>query len=136
MKKILIVLVALLAMVAFVSGVVAQKPETPAATPKAEKPKAHKAMKASGMVAAYDAAAKTLKLKMKIKGKEEEKEFAIADDAKIKGEVKEGVKATVRYKKEGEKMVASAIAVHAKKHKAVKKEKKEAEPSQTPEKTQ
>ena len=129
MKKTLIVLVALFAMVAFVSVALAQapakteKPAAPAAPApekaKAEKPKAPKAMKASGTVAAYDAAAKTLK----IKAKDKDMDFAIADGAKIKGEVKEGAKVTVSYKKDGDKMIASAINVAAaKKPKAEKKE--------------
>ena len=125
MKKVLIVLVALLAMVAFVSGVVAQdkKAGTPAAAadkPKADKPKAPKAMKAKGTVAAYEAD-KTITVKVKDK----DLAFDIAADAKVKGEVKEGAKVTVTYKKDGDKMVATAIAVAAaKKPKAEKKEKK------------
>ena len=126
MKKVLVIMVALLAMAAFVSGVVlAQEKkaeEQSAAAPekaKAEKPKAPKSMKASGVVTAYDAGAKTLK----IKGKDKEMDFTIADDAKIKGEVKEGAKASVSYKKEGNKMIATAVSVAAaKKHKAEKKE--------------
>jgi hypothetical protein len=107
MKKLLIVLVALFAMVAFVSGVVAQekKTETPAAAPKAEKPKAPKAMKFSGAVAAYEAGKM-----IKIKGKDKEMTFDATADTKVKGEVKEGAKATVTYKKEGDKMVATAIS--------------------------
>jgi hypothetical protein len=108
MKKLLIVLVALFAMVAFVSGVVAQekKTETPAAAPKAEKPKAPKPMKFSGAVAAYEAGKM-----IKIKGKDKEMTFDVTADTKVKGEVKEGAKAGVTYKKEGEKMVATAISV-------------------------
>ncbi len=128
MKKALIVAVALLTMLAFVGGVMAQEkkaapaPEkaAPAAPEKAkaEKPKAAKGAKFSGTVAAYDAAAKTLK----VKGKAKELEFAVADDAKIKGDVKEGAKVTVSYKKEGEKNVATAISVaSAKKAKGEKK---------------
>jgi hypothetical protein len=128
MKKVLIVAVALLTMLAFVGGVMAQekKPAPEKAAPaapapekaKAEKPKAAKAAKFSGAVAAFDAAAKTLK----VKGKEKEMEFAVADDAKIKGDVKEGAKVTVSYKKEGEKNVATAISVaSAKKAKGEKK---------------
>jgi Cu/Ag efflux protein CusF len=120
MKKLLIVLVALFAMVAFVSGVVAQekKAETPAAAPKAEKPKAPKPMKFSGTVAAYEAGKM-----IKIKGaKDKEMTFDVTADTKVKGEVKEGAKAGVTYKKEGEKMVATAINVAApKKPKAEKK---------------
>jgi uncharacterized protein YxeA len=123
MKRILIVLVALLVMVAFVGGVVAQekKAEAPAPAAKAEKPKAPKAMKAMGTIAAYEAGKM-----IKVKGaKEKEWTFDIAPDAKIKGEPKEGAKATVMYKKEGDKMVATSIAVAApKKPKAEKKEEK------------
>jgi branched-subunit amino acid aminotransferase/4-amino-4-deoxychorismate lyase len=125
MKKILVVFVALLAMVAFVSGVVAQekKAEKAAAAadkPKADKPKAPKALKVTGAVAAYEAG-KTIT----VKAKDKDMVFDIAADAKIKGEVKEGAKVTVTYKKDGDKMVATAISVAAaKKAKAPKAEKK------------
>ncbi len=132
MKRILIVLVALVAMVAFVGGAVAQEKKAPAPAPapaapaaekaKADKPKAPKAMKASGTVAAYEAGKM-----IKVKGaKDKEWSFDIAPDAKVKGEVKEGAKVTVMYKKDGDKMVATSIAVAAaKKPKAPKKEMKE-----------
>ncbi len=132
MKRTLIVLVALLAMVAFVVGAVAQEKKAPAPAPapaapaaekaKADKPKAPKAMKASGTVAAYEAGKM-----IKVKGaKDKEWSFDIAPDAKVKGEVKEGAKVTVMYKKDGDKMVATSIAVAAaKKPKAPKKEMKE-----------
>jgi Na+-transporting methylmalonyl-CoA/oxaloacetate decarboxylase gamma subunit len=130
MKRILIVLVALVAMVAFVGGAVAQEKKAPAPAPaapaaekaKADKPKAPKAMKASGTVAAYEAGKM-----IKVKGaKDKEWSFDIAPDAKVKGEVKEGAKVTVLYKKDGDKMVATSIAVAAaKKPKAPKKEMKE-----------
>lgn len=131
MKRMLILLVALLAMVAFVGGVVAQekKADQPAAAkaekPKAEKPKAPKALRASGTVSAYDAAAKTLK----VKSKDKEMEFALADNAKVRGEIKQGSRVTVTYKKEGEKLVASSVAVAAEKKAAAKPkvEKKEGE---------
>jgi len=125
MKKILILLVALFAMVAFVSGVVAQekKAEKPAAAPekaKVEKPKAPKALKASGTVAAYE------KEKMiRVKVKDKEMSFDVTKDTKVKGEVKEGAKVTVTYKKEADKMIATAISVPApKKPKAEKKAEK------------
>ena len=78
-------------------------------------------MKASGTVAAYEAGKM-----IKVKGaKDKEWTFDIAADAKIKGEVKEGAKATVIYKKDGDKMVATAINVAAaKKPKAEKKAEK------------
>ena len=119
MKKTLIVLIALFAMVAFVSGVVAQqKEETPAAAPKAEKPKAAKTHHFKGTVAAYEAGKM-----IAVKGaKEKEMTFDVAADAKIKGEVKEGAKVTVMYKKDGDKMVATSISAAApKKPKAEKK---------------
>ena len=130
MKKSLIIAIALVAMVAFVGGVVAQEKKAPAPAPaapapekaKMEKPKAPKAMKASGAVAAYEAGKM-----IKVKGaKDKEWSFDIARDAKIKGEPKEGTKVTVMYKKDGDKMVATSIAVAAaKKPKAATKEMKE-----------
>jgi hypothetical protein len=137
MKKSLIIAIALVAMVAFVGGVMAQGTKAPAPAPaasapapapapekaKMEKPaKAPKAMKASGAVAAYEAGKM-----IKVKGaKDKEWTFDIAADAKIKGEPKEGAKVTVMYKKDGDKMVATSIAVAAaKKPKAAKKEMKE-----------
>jgi branched-subunit amino acid aminotransferase/4-amino-4-deoxychorismate lyase len=120
MKKVLIVLVALLAMVAFVSGVVAQEKKAEKAAAAADKPKAPKALKVTGAVAAYEAG-KTIT----VKTKDKELAFDIAADAKVKGEVKEGAKVTVTYKKDGDKMVATAISVAAaKKAKAPKAEKK------------
>lgn len=129
MKKTLFILVALVAMVAFVGGVMAQAPKAPAPAPaaapadkpaadkpKADKPKPPKAMKASGTVAAYEAGKM-----IKVKGaKDKEWAFDIAADAKIKGEVKEGAKVTVMYKKDGDKMVATAITVAEKKAKKEK----------------
>jgi|MudIll2142460700_1097286.scaffolds.fasta_scaffold1049384_1 flagellar basal body L-ring protein FlgH len=141
MKRILILMVALLTLVAFAGGVMAQAPaktEKPAAPapekaapapapekpkPAAEKPKAKPAAPkpVTGTVAAYEAG-KMIAVKMKDK----EMKFDIAADAKIKGEVKEGAKATVAYKKDGDKMVATSISVAA--------PKKEAPPKKAPEK--
>ncbi len=127
MKKNLIVFVALLTMAAFAGGAMAQgqtKPLAPAATektataatekPKAESKEATKAMKATGTVAAYEAGKV-----IKVKEKEKEMAFDLTADTQVKGEVKEGAKVTVMYKKDGDKMVATAIHVGA-----VKKEKK------------
>ena len=117
MRRILIILVALFAMVAFVGGVVAQTPApAPAPAPAPEKAKPVKAMRAFGTVSAYEAGKTVM-----VKGKKAEWTFDIAPDAKIKGEVKEGAKVQVRYKKEGDKMIATSIAVSAKKGKAAKK---------------
>ncbi len=136
MKRMLIVMVALLAMVAFASGVIAQapakteKPAAPAAPapapaaekPKMDKPKEAKAMKFGGAVAAYEAGKM-----IKVKGaKDKEMAFDVTGDTKMKGEVKEGAKVTVMYKKDGDKMMATSISVAppAKKKAAPKEEKK------------
>ena len=122
MKRALVVMVALLAMVAFVSGVMAQAPAAPApekAAPApekakpAEKPKADKpkAMKFAGAVSGYEAGKM-----IKVKGsKDKEMTFDVMGDTKMKGEVKEGAKVTVMYKKDGDKMVATSITVSAEK---------------------
>lgn len=111
MKKALAVMVALLAIVAFVSGVMAQaSPKTEkTAAPAAEKPKADKpkVMKFVGAVAGYEAGKM-----IKVKGaKDNELTFALTGGTKMKGEVKEGVKVTVTYKKDGDKRIATGIAV-------------------------
>ena len=121
MKRMLIVMVALLAMVAFASGAIAQapakteKPAAPAAPapapavekPKMEKPKEAKPMKFGGTVAAYEAGKM-----IKVKGaKDKEMAFDVTGDTKMKGEVKEGAKVTVMYKKDGDKMMATSISV-------------------------
>ncbi len=122
MKRILIVMVALIAMVAFASGAVAQAPaktEKPAAAPEkvapAPAPAAEKAPKAkeakpsrfAGTVAAYEAGKS-----IKVKGaKDKEMAFDVTPDTKVKGDVKEGAKVTVLYKKEADKNVATSISV-------------------------
>jgi len=136
MKRTLVVMVALLAMVAFVSGVMAQAPaktEKPAAPavekaapapekpkPAAEKPKAEKpkALKFAGAVAAGYEAGKMIKVKG---AKDKEMTFDVTGDTKMKGEVKEGAKVTVMYKKDGDKMVATSITVAAEKKPPAKK---------------
>lgn len=98
MKRFLIMLVALATVLAFASGSFAA--EKKAAVPKA-----------SGIVVAYEEGKM-----IKIKGaKDQEWTFDIAADANVKGEVKEGAKVTVMYKKDGDKMVANAISVPTKK---------------------
>jgi len=113
MKRMLIVMVALLAMVAFASGVMAQAPATPAPAPAAEKPKMDKPkeakpMKFKGTVVAYEAG-KMITLKG---AKDKEMAFDVTGDTKMKGEVKEGAKVTVMYKKDGDKMMATSISVN------------------------
>jgi|PlaIllAssembly_1097288.scaffolds.fasta_scaffold07095_2 hypothetical protein len=137
MKKMFVVMIALLTMVAFAGSVMAQAPAKPAepakaaepakpAAPPAEKPKAEKkeapkAMKASGTVAGYEAGKM-----IKVKGKDKETTYGVTGDTKVKGEVKDGAKVTVMYKKDGDKMVATSITVAAEKKPA---EKKPAEPA-------
>ncbi len=106
----------LLTIVAFASGVMAQTPAKPAApaaadkpkveSPKAEKKESPQMMEVSGTVSAYEVG-KTIKLK----GKDKEMAFEITGDTKVKGEVKEGVKVTVMYKKDGDKTIATAITI-------------------------
>ncbi len=127
MKK-TILLVALLTLVAFASGAMAQqkpapaKPATtaaPAPAPAApEKPKAAvKVEKASGAIAKVDEAAKSVVIKVK----KEEKAFVVDDKTKItKGkdtlsfaDLKKDMHVSVEYKKEGDKMIATAIKASA-----------------------
>jgi len=143
MKKV-ILLVALLTLAAFVSGVMAQpKPaaEKPAAAPekapaKAEKPKMEKF---AGEVKNVDAMAKNLVV---AKGKDE-KTFAAGADTKItKGketlkfeDLKAGMNVAIEYKKDGDKMVATAIKASAPKAAKKAEEKKAPEkPAEAPKK--
>lgn len=125
MKRVLVLGVALLTVLAFASAVMAQapakttgpasekvSPKAAAEKPKAEKPKA---LKATGKVAAYTAG-KMITVKMKDK----EMTFDIAAGAKVKGEIKDGAKVTVMYKKDGDKMVATSISGAAPKKEAPK----------------
>jgi hypothetical protein len=96
MKKLLFVLIALLTMVAFVSGASAQKAGK--STPKA--------MFVTGTVAAYEAG-KTITVKGT---KDVEQTFVVTAETTVTPtEVKAGDKVKVQYKKDGEKMVATAI---------------------------
>jgi hypothetical protein len=126
MKRALVVMVTLLAMVALVSGVMAQapakteKPAAPApekaapapekAKPAAEKSKAEKpkSTKVRGTVLVYEAG-KMIKVK-KSDGKE--MAFAVTEKTMLGGgEVKKGTPVDVVYRKDGDKMVATAIIV-------------------------
>ena len=147
MKK-LILVVALLTMVAFVSGVMAQgkpapvpapaKPAAtaapaPAATPAPAKPA--KAEKYAGAVDKVDEAAKAIV----IKGKKDEKTIVIDEKTKITksgkemafADLKKGMNVSVEYKKDGDKMVATAVKAAAPKAGKAPAEKKEA-PAPTP----
>ena len=121
MRKNLIFLVAMLTTMAFAGSVMAQgqaKPAAPAATekqaPAPEKQKAtesneergRQSHEASGSVATYEAGKM-----IKIKEKDKELSFDLTGSTMVKGEVKDGAKVTVMYKKEGEKMVATAITM-------------------------
>ena len=141
MKK-MILLVALLTVVAFVSGVMAQGTKAsapapakaagtvapapaPAKAPAPEKPA--KVAKFTGMVEKVDEAAKAIV----VKGKKDEKTFAVDDKTKItKGgkempfaDLKSGMHVSVEYKKDGDKMVAASIKAAAPKAAPAEKKK-------------
>jgi hypothetical protein len=122
MKKLFVVIIAILTMVAFAGNLMAQAPAKPAeptkVAPAPEKAKTEKpkTMKATGVVAAYEAGKM-----IKVKGKDKDMAFDITGDTKVKGEVKEGAKATVMYKKDGDKMIATSISIAAEKKKAPEK---------------
>jgi hypothetical protein len=118
MKKTLIVLIALFAMVAFVSGAVAQQQ-----TPQSQKTKAPGITYFKGTVMAYEAG-KMIKVKG-AKGKEVT--LDIAPDAVIQGDVKEGAKVAVAYKKDGDKVVATGIKVAGAKKETPQSQKTKAE---------
>lgn len=86
----------------------AEKPKTEG--PKVEKKEAPKVIRFSGIVAAYEAGKM-----IKVKGKDKEMAFDLTGDTRVKGDVKDGAKVTVMYKKEGDKMVVTAITVVAEK---------------------
>lgn len=137
MKKI-ILFVAILTLAVFVTGVMAQpKPaEKPAPAP-VEKPKMEKPKmeKFSGMIDKVDDMAKTVDVKGKVKKEEKTMTFATDADTKVTrgketlsvSDLKKGMNASVEYKKEGDKMTATAIKLAAPKA-APKKEKPAAEP--------
>jgi hypothetical protein len=108
----------------FVTGAMAQEKRTETQAPaaekaKTEKPKGSKPKRVHGTVVGYEAG-KTITVKGK---KGLELTYNIAPNAKIKGEVKEGGKVRVSYKKEDDKMVATSISVASpKKTKPLKKE--------------
>ncbi len=134
MKKNLIILIGLLTVAAFAGSVMAQgqaKPAAPPATekqvapapekskatePKSEKKEASQDMKASGTVSAYEAG----KL-VRIKDKDKEMVFDLTGQTVVKGEIKDGAKVAIMYKKEGDKMVATGITVTAQKRVEEKK---------------
>jgi hypothetical protein len=102
MKKALFVLVCLLAVFAFTSGVMAAAQQS---TTKSQ------VLKASGTVLTYDPGAMIV-----IKtSKGQEMHFNLAANAKVGSKVDRGSMVTVTYKKQGQKLVASAVAVSTKK---------------------
>jgi hypothetical protein len=106
MRKFLFALIALIAVFAFVTGATA-------AEKKATQPKA---MKVSGAVTAYLAASQAEKAPGMIAVKDAKGKvwsFDLPPATKIKGEVMKGAKATVTYKKESGKMIATAVSVAA-----------------------
>jgi hypothetical protein len=106
MKKFLFVLIALLAVFALVSGATAAEKKTTQS----------KAMKVSGTVTAYLASGQAEKSTGMIAVKDAKGKawsFDLPSDTQIKGEVTKGAKATVTYKKESGKMIATAVTVTA-----------------------
>jgi len=125
MKKMLL-LVTLVALVAFATGVMAQQKPAPAPAPAAPastapaKP-AEKMEKFSGEISKVDQMGKMIEVKGKMKTEEKTMTFAINDMTKItKGkatmkmeDLKEGMTASIGYKKEGDKMTAATIKLSA-----------------------
>ncbi len=125
MKKMLL-LVTLFALVAFVSGVMAQQKPAPAPAPAAPASTApakpmEKMEKFHGEISKVDQMGKMIEVKGKMKKEEKTMTFAISDMTKImkgKGmmkmeDLKEGMMASVEYKKEGDKMMAATIKLSA-----------------------
>jgi hypothetical protein len=115
MKK-MILFVAILTLAVFVSGVMAQP--KPAEKPKAEAPKMEKF---AGTIDKIAEATKAIEVKGKVKKEDKTMAFATAADTKITrgkdtlaiGDLKKGMEVAVEYKKDGDKMIATAIRVAA-----------------------
>jgi hypothetical protein len=135
MKK-MILLVIMLTLVAFVSGVMAQPKPAPApaapastASAKAKEMKTEKMHKFSGTIAKVDEMGKIVEVKGMMKKEEKSMTFMIGDTTKITkaketmkmADLKEGMKASIEYKKEGDKMMAATVRISAPKA-ATKKE--------------
>jgi uncharacterized alpha/beta hydrolase family protein len=133
MKKIISLFVVLM-LVAFVSGVMAQqKPATtPAPAPKAAAPEKVKLEKFSGTIEKVDEMAKAIDVKGKVKKEEKVLTFATDDKTKITkakknmsfADLKQGMRVSVTYKKDGDKMTAVSIKVAAPKPAPKKEEPK------------
>ena len=101
MKKALFVLVCVLAVFAFTSGVMAAQQSTTKS----------QVLKASGSVLSYDPG-----IMVVIKtSKGKEMHFDLAANAKVGSKIDRGSKVTVTYTKQGQKLVASAVAASTKK---------------------
>lgn len=142
MKK-TILLIVMLTLVAFASGVMAQqKPATgkPAAAPAAPAPAPQPAAtekvkleKLSGTIEKVDDMAKAIDVKGKVKQGSKTQTFATDDKTKITkagkdmlfADLKQGVRVSVSYKKDGDKMIAASIKVAAPKAPPKKEEPKE-----------
>ncbi len=140
MKKI-VLMVAMLTLVAFVSGVMAATPAAapnpapaPAPAPASEKPKPAKIEKFSGAIEKIDEMAKAIDVKGKVKKEAKTLTFVADDKTKITrgketlsfADLKQGMNASVDYKKDGDKMTAVAIKVAAPKAAPKKEAPKEA----------
>jgi D-alanyl-D-alanine carboxypeptidase len=112
MKK-TIMLVVMLVLVAFVSGAIAAAPPKAATTPAPAPPA--KLEKFAGNIKSVNAAAKSF-----VVAKGKESKIFFADDVKIVkrkdtlsfADLKAGMNLVVKYKKDGEKLIAVNIKVH------------------------
>ncbi len=113
--KILPMIIALFAMTSFVSAVMAQQKPAQAPAAAASAPQEMKLEKFSGVIEKVDPGAKDVVVEMN----KEKMTFSVGDKTKIMkgtkevafGDLKKGMKASVEYKKEGNKMVAESINV-------------------------
>ena len=116
MKKVLFVLIALLAVFAFTTGAVA-------AEKKATKPEVTKVTGAVTVYIAAGQAEKTVGTVAVKDAKGKNWSFDVPPDTKITGEVTRGATATVAFKKDDGKMIATSITVVAVKKPAASKTK-------------
>jgi len=138
MKKIIALIVAVLFVFAVASVSFAAEEKKAAPAKKVEKKAAPKVMQVTGEVKAVDAAAKTITVAKKVKGKVEETVVTVDDKTKITldkekktlADVKAGDKVKVKYTEVDGKNVAKSVAIKP----AAKPAEKKAEPAKPAEK--
>lgn len=143
MKKVIALIVAVLFVfaVASISFAAEEKKAAPAPAEKKAEPakKAPKVTQVTGEVKAVDAAAKTITVAKKVKGKVDEETVVAVDDKtkitldkekKTLADVKAGDKVTVKYTEVDGKNVAKSVAIKP----AAKPAEKKAEPAKPAEK--